>query len=549
MKDEIPEELDNENFKTAKVSIIVTTNQDRENINLAKLRALLPEAKEYTCLSKDNVTNSRFYTPPPGTRSSFTKKDGKPVLMKNLIIREGAPVMMTTNHSTPRYKEDGLTNGAFGYIDFIQVSKQDPELVEIIWVVFRDKRVGKRHYKAEKRHLRPKEFAHLIHEEALPILPTCKAFEVNQGNLQYMRKQFPLTLAYALTSHKCQGGSMEKVIVDFRGSGSRGAHILPSSFYTAITRVSNGRNLFLRSFKRSFIMNNPAVEFEINRMRQFRSVKYRKVFLWEQIFEDNQELKVGYLNINGLMEGYHGEYLNGDKNLLNLDLVAVAETHLQGVTSNATLAEHLNNWQVLFRLDSEDGQKHMGILILTSKSTTDIQLVENFSLERQGQTQIQVISVCLSGTLFSFVYCRTNPTHAECVWMQERTRKSMYVMGDMNLNPLSPGSSRLIDVIGGGKSMIFRGPTTPQRSQLDHILGRESDNPVYATSYLNFISDHFAITLRISLTGAGFVDDYRLKERDNQREAVIVHQSTPLTPKSKRTQTGKLGNMDKKKRC
>ena len=48
--EEIPEELDNENFKTGKVTIIVTTNEDRENVNLSKLRALLPAAKEYTCM-------------------------------------------------------------------------------------------------------------------------------------------------------------------------------------------------------------------------------------------------------------------------------------------------------------------------------------------------------------------------------------------------------------------------------------------------------------------------------------------------------------------
>ena len=66
-------------------------------------------------------------------------------------------------------------------------------------MVFRDARVGKRHYKAETRHMRPKEFSHLIHEDALPILPSSKAFEVNQGNVHYIRRQWSLTLAYGLT--------------------------------------------------------------------------------------------------------------------------------------------------------------------------------------------------------------------------------------------------------------------------------------------------------------------------------------------------------------
>ena len=116
--EDIPEELDNENFKNGTVSIIVTTNEDREAINLAKLRALLPMAEEYTCLSSDKVTNRRTHTPVPEA-VSYSRVHG---MMKNLIIREGAPVMITTNHRVSRFKEDGLTNGAFGYIDFIQLS-------------------------------------------------------------------------------------------------------------------------------------------------------------------------------------------------------------------------------------------------------------------------------------------------------------------------------------------------------------------------------------------------------------------------------------------
>ena len=43
---------------------------------------------------------------------------------------------ITTNHSTARYREDGIMNGAGGYIDYIQTSKKDPDRVEIIWVKF-----------------------------------------------------------------------------------------------------------------------------------------------------------------------------------------------------------------------------------------------------------------------------------------------------------------------------------------------------------------------------------------------------------------------------
>ena len=131
-----------------------------------------------------------------------------------------------------------MTNGAYGYVDFIQHSDEDEDIVEIIWVKFRDERVGKRCYKAEHRHLRPRDSQHLIHDDALPILPARKLFDVSEGNIHYMRKQFPLTLAYAITAHKCQGASLKKVIIDFRGSGTNRAHIDNASFYTCLLYTS-----------------------------------------------------------------------------------------------------------------------------------------------------------------------------------------------------------------------------------------------------------------------------------------------------------------------
>ena len=53
-------------------------------------------------------------------------------------------------------------------------------------------------------------------------------------------------------------------------------------------------------------------------MRKFRQYKFKKIYLEEKIFElEDDEVKIGYLNINGLMEGGHAEYLNADRNLLN----------------------------------------------------------------------------------------------------------------------------------------------------------------------------------------------------------------------------------------
>ena len=188
--------------------------------------------------------------------------------------------------------------------------------------------------------------------------------------------------------------------MDFRRDEDTGKRfIVPASFYTAITRVHRGDDLYLRSFERCFIQNEPKVEWEINRLRALRPFSKSKVYLYEEIFVPSSELKVGYLNINNLLDSLHGQYLNADKNLAHLDLLCLAETHLLPSTSDDSLSLVLTNYEILARFDSNDNKKHLGLLLLRSrlsKLTLQIDQVSKISLMRQGQLQCQVIQMCLS---------------------------------------------------------------------------------------------------------------------------------------------------------
>ena len=70
-----------------------------------------------------------------------------------------------------------------------------------------------------------------------------------------MRDQFPLTLCYAVTSHKSQGQTLDEVLIDFSEAG----RIHNGSFYTALSRVKYGQNLYLKKFEPSYIKANPVV--------------------------------------------------------------------------------------------------------------------------------------------------------------------------------------------------------------------------------------------------------------------------------------------------
>ena len=203
-------ENNNENFKTGKISIIVTTNKKRNIINHKKLVELIPDEKSYSCNSIDFVMNL------PEKRKLSEKVNDNPGKTGNLLhelhLKVGAPVVITTNHSKKKYREDGIVNGARGFIQSIQMKKDEPHRVEVIWVVFNNQDVG-RLYRFDHQHLR-KHF-NPGHRLATPILPQRRTFKLKYGSIEYQRTNFPLSLAYAITAHKCQGETLDEVVIDF----------------------------------------------------------------------------------------------------------------------------------------------------------------------------------------------------------------------------------------------------------------------------------------------------------------------------------------------
>ena len=144
-------EQNNENFKNGKLSIIVTVNKKRNLINCQKLEKLLPTEKEYLCNSIDRVKNLPGKQTLPEKLKENPGKTGN--LLSELKLKIGAPVVITTNHPKQKYKDDGIMNGARGFVQSIQVSKDNEEKVDIIWVVFIKETVG-RLYRFDHHHLR-----------------------------------------------------------------------------------------------------------------------------------------------------------------------------------------------------------------------------------------------------------------------------------------------------------------------------------------------------------------------------------------------------------
>ena len=174
--------------------------------------------------------------------------------------------------------------------------------------------------------------------------------------------------------------------------------------------MKEGKKLFLKSFDKSYIMSKPQVKKEMRLMKKMNAYESKKIYLDEKVFEDDGgEIKVGYLNINGLKDGGNRRYLDQDKNLIHLDMLALAETKLSCQKSSNDLFEY---WRIIDRFDAEDERKHRGMMLIVPKEKEScVTTIVQEALTRNEKLQLKITKVLLANNLnFVFVYSRTTPT-------------------------------------------------------------------------------------------------------------------------------------------
>ena len=123
---------------------------------------------------------------------------------------------------------------------------------------------------------------------------------------------------------------------------------------------------------------------------------------------EEKETKVGYLDINGLIDA---EYLNCDKNLLHLDILVLSETKLEITTETNIVKDRLSNWKVTARFDSDKGKNNMGLILLlnkNSKNSNNAHSVTHHKIYRNSVLQAQMMIVTIfNNEQYGFIYCRS----------------------------------------------------------------------------------------------------------------------------------------------
>ena len=130
--------------------------------------------------------------------------------------------MITTNIDVT----DGLTNAAMGTVKNVVIG-QTTGRMSVILVAFDSEHVGQ-----ETRYT---SVYNSRNQNAVPIHQTQAKFPVHKNtSFQATRTQFPLTHAWAVTIHKCQGLMLPEIVIYMTCAKGK---FKPGESYVAFSRV------------------------------------------------------------------------------------------------------------------------------------------------------------------------------------------------------------------------------------------------------------------------------------------------------------------------
>ena len=274
-----------------------------------------------------------------------------------------------------------------------------------------------------------------------------------------------------------------------------------------------------RNFEVNQIYTNEEYLKEIELLKTKKAYKLINTYLDEQIFTGGNEIKLGYLNINSLVNKI--EDVDEDKNLSACDVLVLSETRL---SQNVKIS--FKNWKVL-RFDFEDKKTkvpHLGLALLSKKNSNLDLTSKAYSIKLPGKSAFQYLVVKLHefGLKGIMYYINRKPSQKDIAVIVNHFKKTKvdFFIGDLNLNYTDPEDRKIISKLTSGlelKSILYQ--STRSKAHLDHVMIPENfPLKTYATSYSNLYTDHAAVSLRVCKDGqfdSQFVEDQIRKQELN----------------------------------
>ena len=404
-------------------------------------------------------------------------------------------------------------NGARGFVDSFEYVKRKDDSKKLIriWVQFPDKKTGS----LLREDSKMKKIINKQNELAVPISEIKATFEIPRIKLKVYRAQFPMVLCFCMTSYKSQGQTLLASIVDFKEAVAKHGH-----FYVGVTRVKTSQGLFIRNFSRSQIQCREDVKKELQILRRNKPYRFSKTYLETKIWENSNEVKIGYMNINGLHHNLTN--FDCDRNLANLNYICIAETKLTTSIETEKINSQLKNFEIIWRRDIStiNNDAHMGMLILQNKWIDDpeIEITERTISFMTKKAQYSKLRISGKITII-FIYINKTPNMMEIEEIAEimKMENATVVLGDFNIDPDKEDGTKKLELFSKITEMVQVVKEVTRKSVTLDIIFRKKMNELQFMPFTfpNMYSDHSAIGFRYCKDGI-ISDEYKEYQITNQ---------------------------------
>ena len=391
--------------------------------------------------------------------------------LDELNLKKGARVMLIFNVDT----SDGLSNGTSGtVIDFITMES----VIKYIMVQFDEQSTGQ----SMRNKLKSLSSKYQNHGNKYVTPISQVLFEYNPGLQNTTAKakvlQFPITLAWAITTHKCQGQTIKKptpLIADMKSIFESG------QAYVILGRVQELNQLYLLNFKPKDIRVNQKAFAEAQKISENALNNQKNNWVTADAFVR----KLSVLNIRSLPK--HFEDLKNDHIIMASDIIILTETFL---TPNHNVPE-LSGYQY-FTSSKGRGKGVIVYIKLALKVLNSDMLTKD---------HLQVIKLEISGhfDLYAVYRSPNGPSELPRQFFENiNPNHNNIITGDFNI-PFNQGrtSPTIKHILERGFIQIVKEPTQLQGNILDHFYIRSKNIVAKYQLHYPYYSDHDALCVNL----------------------------------------------------
>ena len=441
---------------------VFATNDEVNTFNNRKLSNLEEEIVEVSSLDfKKDKTSGKLVR--------LSKPSAKMVesLPSNLLLAHNARVMLTRNIDV----SDGLANGVMGTIERFEMGNDS--VVKSIGVEFDHERVGRSNSK-------------MVNGKRIVFIERTE--ETNSRSC-IVRHQFPLKLSWACTTHKVQGMTVDRIVVNLDKSFSAGQG------YVALSRVTSLSGLYIETHDFDRFIGNIYADRDVGEAME-------NMAKWEfdtLLTASASENDVILLNVRSLQKNF--DHLKADTRLTSARAICLTETWL-------TEDKHfvVQSFDFFHRsreqcYDVEDdfiqlrSSKGGGVGIFVRESENAQMLI--FPVSNMEGLVLRLADITL-------IVLYRPPSYPKHFFLEKlkllmtssivKDEANVYIVGDFNENVANCMGQIEREMIKHGFSQRVFQPSTEGGTTIDHVYVRKTLG-INCRSVPAYFSDHSAIII------------------------------------------------------